>query len=173
MKSKGHTLWLVPTGNAYSKYSSLIKKIAKEYNAPVFTPHVTLIGEFLNSAEDAIEKTKQLVAGQKPFTIQVNQIGYQDYFWRTLFVYATKSPELQALHEKAKKIFNMELPPFMPHLSLLYGIFPQVVKDKIITEIGSGQSAEFEIEKVTLVKGGEIKDWQTIAEFPLADPRSV
>lgn len=167
MKSKGHTLWLIPTGEAHNKYSNLIKKLAKEYNSPVFEPHVTLLGEFLNPVEDCIEKTKQLVAGQQPFIIKMNNIGCQDYFWRTLFVYAEKSPQLQALHDKAKKIFNMELPPFMPHLSLLYGMFPQVVKDKIIKEIGKSQLAEFKVDKVILKKGGEIKDWKIISEFPL------
>lgn len=167
MKSKGHTLWLVPTGETFEKFDTLIQKLAKEYNAPVFEPHVTLLGEFMDPVENAVEKTKHLVAEEKPFTIKMNQIGCQDYFWRTLFVYATKTPQLQALHDKAKQIFNMELPVFMPHLSLLYGMFPKDIKDKIISEIGSDQSAEFEIEKVTLAKGGEIKDWKIIGEYSL------
>ncbi len=168
MKSKGYTLWLVPTGLAFEKYNKLIQKLAKEYNAPVFEPHVTLIGEFMDPVENAVEKTKHLVTGEKPFIIKMNEISFQDFYWRTLFVYAEKSQPLLALHEKAKQIFNMDLPPYMPHLSLLYGMFPQEVKDKIIESIGKDQSAEFKIEKVTLVKGGKVEDWKIIAEFLLS-----
>lgn len=70
------------------------------------------------------------------------------------------------LHNKAKEIFNMtKIPPYMPHLSLMYGNYPQALKDKIIQEIGKNQSTQFEVNSVHLVQGGEIKDWQIIKEF--------
>lgn len=173
MKSKGYTLWLVPTGEAFNKFSNIIKKLAMEYGTPVFQPHVTLLGEATDSEKEAIEGTKKLVVDQTPFIVKLNQIGYQDFYFRTLFVYAEKSQPLLALHEQAKEIFDMKhIPSYMSHLSLLYGIFPQEVKDKIIQEIGKDQSTEFEIEKVTLVKGGEVEDWKIIGEFSLADPGS-
>lgn len=168
MKSLGHTLWLLPTGTAYNKFENLIKKLAGEYNAPTFQPHVTLLGEFMQPQEECIEKTKQLVAGQKPFTVNLEEIGYQDYFFRTLFVYARKTGPLLNLHNKAKEIFQMQhIPPYMPHLSLLYGTYPNGTKEKIIKEIGKNQSTKFEVSSVHLVQGGEIKDWQIVEEFPL------
>lgn len=167
MKSLGHTLWLLPTGTAYDKFENLIKKLAGEYNAPVFQPHITLLGEFMQPQQECIEKTKQLVAGQKPFVVDLQEIGFQDFYFRTLFVYAQKTEPLQNLHNRAKEIFGMpNIPPYMPHLSLLYGIFPQTVKDKIIQEIGKSQFAQFEIKSVFLVNGGEIKNWQIVEEFP-------
>ncbi len=167
MKSKGYTLWLMPKGKIYEKYADLIKKLARENNAPVFQPHITLLGEFMQPQDECIKKTKQLVAGQKPFVINLKEIGFQDYFFRTLFIYAENSKQLLDLHNRAKEIFQMQnIPPYMPHLSLLYGAFPQTVKNKIIQEIGKDQSAQFEIESVYLNKGGEIKDWQIVKEFP-------
>ncbi|MFH1535709.1 MAG: 2'-5' RNA ligase family protein [Patescibacteria group bacterium] len=167
MISKGYTLWLVPAGQVFKKFNALIQKLAKENNAPVFCPHITLLGEIMLPRDECIKKTIELVKDQRPFTVALETIGYQDYYFRTLFVYAKKSPQLVKLHERAKEIFNMKIPPFMPHLSLLYGLFPQEIKDKIIKEIGKDQSAEFEIGKVILIKGGEIKDWKIVAEFPL------
>ncbi|MBI2315141.1 2'-5' RNA ligase family protein [Candidatus Daviesbacteria bacterium] len=169
MISKGHTLWLMPSGQTYERFADLIKKPAMEYNAPVFQPHITLLGEFMQLQDECIQKTKKLVTGQKPFVVNLQEIGFQDYFFRTLFVYAHKTSPLQNLHNKAKEIFQMQdIPSYMPHLSLLYGNFPQDVKNKIIQKIGKNQSAQLEINSVYLVKGGEIKDWQIISGFPLA-----
>lgn len=167
MKSKGYTLWLVPTGEVFRKFSNIINKLAKDYDAPVFDPHVTLLGEIMQPEDECIVKTKQLVKNQKPFIVNLEAIGYQDYYWRTLFVYAKKTPNLQNLHERAKKIFDMEVPPYMPHLSLLYGMFPVETKREIIKEIGRQQKASWEVNKVTLVRGGEIKDWKIVAQFDI------
>lgn len=167
MKSRGHTLWLIPTGEAYEKFSSLIKKLAEEYNAPVFMPHVTLLGDFLQPEEECISLTKQLVSDQKPFTIKMNEIGYEDSYFRTLFVRAEKKEPLLNLHNRSKGIFKKDIPPYMPHLSLLYGTFPVETKEKIIGEIGRNQSIQFEISSLHLIKGGEVENWRIVEEFPL------
>ena len=117
--------------------------------------------------EECIRLTKQVVHGQKPFTINMGEIGYEDFYFRTLFVRAKETEALLALHNRAKEIFKMNIPPYMPHLSLLYGTFPQTLKEEIIKEIGRNQSTEFEISSVHLVKGGEVEDWRIIGEFPL------
>lgn len=167
MQSKGHTLWLIPTGKAYKHFSNLITKLANEYNAPVFQPHITLLGDFMQPVEECIRLTKQVVSGQKPFTISMGEIDYEDFFFRTLFVKANKTETLLNLHNRAKEIFKMDTPPYMPHLSLLYGTFPIEIKEKIIKEIGRNQSIQFEISSVYLIKGGEIEDWYVVEEFPL------
>lgn len=168
MKSKGYSLWIVPTGEANNKFTNLIKKLAKEYQAPVFQPHVTLLGDFMYSEEESIEKTKQLVLSQKPFRLNLEKIGYQDFYFRTLFVRAKKNRPLLALHNRAKEIFKKNnIPHYMPHLSILYGTFPRSLKEEIIKEIGRDQSVKFEVNSVHLVKGGAIEDWRIIGEFPL------
>ena len=64
MKSKGHTLWLMPTGESYKRFSNLIKKLAKQYNAPVFEPHITLLGDFKQPLDECIKLIQQVVSGQ-------------------------------------------------------------------------------------------------------------
>jgi len=49
MKAKGHSLWLMPTGEVYDKFSILIKRLAGEYNTPIFEPHIILLGETMQS----------------------------------------------------------------------------------------------------------------------------
>ena len=83
MQAKGYSLWLMPTGEAYDKFSNLIKRLAKEYNAPIFEPHVTLIGEAMQSEEDVIRRAEKLVSGQESFPITLRTIDCQDSYFRT------------------------------------------------------------------------------------------
>lgn len=172
MYSRGYTLWLIPTGETNEKFVNLVRELAAENQAPIFQPHVTLLGDIIISEQEAIEKTKQLVSGQKPFTLNLGEIGYEDFHFRTLFVRAEKTDPLLALHEKAKKIFQkQDIPSYMPHLSILYGIYPVGLKEQIIKGIGKDQSSRFEVKSVHLVKGGEVSDWKIIGEYALLPPR--
>ena len=167
MIANGYSLWLMPKGEHYNKLADLIRKLAVEYSAPIFEPHVTLVGEVPQTSEDkVIELTQNLVIGQKPFPVTLNQIDYQDFHFRALFVKAEVTDPLQSLHNRAKQIFGIDIPPYMPHLSLLYGNYPNEVKEKIIAEIGREQRVEFEVDRVHLVKGGKVNDWRVVKEFP-------
>ncbi|MBU1000721.1 2'-5' RNA ligase family protein [Patescibacteria group bacterium] len=171
MKSKGYTLWLRPTGEANNKFASIIKKWAKEYRISMFQPHVTLLGELMCSEEnlekDLIEKIKELVSNQKPFKIELEELDYEDHFFRTLFVRAKKTEALLELNAQAKEIFKKKnTPPYMPHLSILYGTFTKALKEELVKEIGKNQSMKFEVSSIHLIKGGRVKDWKIIGEFP-------
>lgn len=165
MVSKGYTLWLIPKGESYDKFAGLIKKLANEYGGPIFVPHVTLLGDIKLTESEMIKRTSQLVKSQKAYSISLGKIAYEDYFFRTLIVLAEVIEQLQNLHDLAKKIFEMNIPPYMPHLSILYGEYPAEIKEKIIAEIGRDQTARLEAGSVHLIKGGEVKDWEIIKEF--------
>lgn len=167
MKAKGHSLWLMPEGEVYDKLSQLIKRLAEEYNAPLFKPHVTLLGEVMQSDEDVIKRAQELASGQKPFPITLRTVDYQDFYFRTLFVTVEETEPLLSLHNRAREIFEMQvIPPYMPHLSLLYGNFPQAIKKKIIKDIGRDQTSEFTVNRVHVFKtDGEANTWYQVREF--------
>lgn len=166
MYSKGYTLWLQPKGDIYKKFDYLIRKIASKLNGPIFQPHVTLLGEISIPEEEICNLSQLLVQDQKPFTINLNQIGYEDFHFRTLFVKAEVTAPLLKLHQMAKKLFDKEnIPLFMPHLSLLYGNYPPGIKEVIIREIDREQKARFEVNSITLIKGGEVSEWKVIGNF--------
>jgi 2'-5' RNA ligase len=169
MKAKGHSLWLMPIGNVYDKLSGLITRLAQEYKTPLFEPHVTLLGEAMQSDSDIFKRAEQLVSGQKPFPVTLRTVDYQDFYFRTLFVRADRTEPLLSLYNRAKDIFEMQdIPEYMPHLSLMYGNFPQLVKEKIISGIGIDQLTEFTANSVHLFKtDGEANTWRRVKAFPL------
>ena len=169
LKAKGYSLWLMPSGGAYNKLAALIKTLVEKYRSPLFEPHITLLGEIVLTEEDVIRRSQQLASGQKPFSTTLQTVDYQDFYFRALFVKAEKTKPLLALHNRAKKIFEMqETPSYIPHLSLLYGNFANPVKDQIIRDIGKKQKMEFRVGAIHLFKtDGEVKVWHEVKEFPL------
>ena len=157
----------MPTGEEYKRFADLIGKLARDYKAPIFQPHITSLGGIMLPEAEIVKRTKQLVLNQKPFTVNMGEIDYENYYFRTLFVRVDKTESLLALHNRSKEIFRMDIPPYMPHLSLLYGTFPVETKEKIIKEIGKDLSCQFEINSVHLVKGGAVEDWHIVGKFQL------
>lgn len=168
MTASGYSINILPKGEEYAKFETLIIKLAEQYNTPIFAPHITLLGQAAQDEDSARTLLKKLTQDQKPFKITLGKIDYQDYFFRALYVIADESPELLALYGKAKELAGKtNIPGYIPHLSLLYGDFPSEIKEKIIKEIGSEHPAVFEVNSLHLFHTeGEADDWYEVEEFP-------
>lgn len=168
MKTSGYTVNILPTGTEFIKFDNIIKKLADEYKTFIFDPHITLLGQASDNKESALELMGSLTSNQKPFTVTLNKVDFQDYFFRALFVLAEKTEPLLSLHEKAKRFFGKPgNDEYIPHLSLLYAEFPTEIKEKIIKEIGTEQPSSFVVSSIWLYKTeGESNEWYPVKEFP-------
>lgn len=168
MKAKGHSLWLMPENETYQKFSSLIQQLANMYNGPIFKPHITLLGEVLGEEEIIVQKAQELASAHIAFPVQLENVAYEDYYFRALFVRAEKTAPLQQLHDDAKRIFDMEAIPYMPHVSLLYGDYPKEIKEDIIKTIGEKQPTQLIIKNIYVYKtNGTATEWEKVAVIPL------
>ena len=163
-----YSLWLIPTGEVYNKFAKIISDLAKEYNAPIFEPHVTLIGGIVGTEEELSVKTARLAEIIRPFKIKLNRMDYFPERHRALIIRAEKTNELIEAKNRAIEVFNLPLVEYMPHLSLLYGDFSSATKEKIIRKLGSKFDDEFEIKSIYLyyTSGEEQEEnWHKIREF--------
>ena len=56
----------------------------------------------------------------------------------------------------------------MPHLSLLYGNFPQSLKEEMIAEMGPRLDVQFKVRSLHLYRThGEPRHWRQVARFGL------
>ena len=135
-KSK-YSLWIRPKGEAAAQLQSLINDLAKKYGAPVFEPHITLVGHIKADAKEITEakrKIDELAGKLEPFTVTLTEYGFMDEEHRCLYLLA-ESPRLAVAYEQAATLFpQVEHEHFrqMPHLSLLYGQYAPEVKREII-----------------------------------------
>ena len=127
--------WLIPAEPARRFFQSLIENLAREYDAPLFEPHVTIhVGA--NHA-DAAEKALSKAAREcQPTNLKAQGIDHCDEFIKTLFVQFASNGKLQQLHAitrtAAQDPVRYEL---KPHLSLLYKKMPAIARRELADSI--------------------------------------
>ncbi|MCW4032223.1 MAG: 2'-5' RNA ligase family protein [Candidatus Bathyarchaeota archaeon] len=164
-----YSLWLKPTGSIYQELAKIIENLSDKYSAPIFEPHVTLIGGLTDSENNIIKKTLRLVNLVKPIKIKLTRIGYLNEYYRCIFLIAEETKSLMNMNLKAREIFgHKQDTKFLPHLSLLYGNFNSKLKEEIIRSLSDKINIEFEAESICLIstRNGP-KDWYKIKRFLL------
>ena len=71
-------------------------------------------------------------------------------------------------HAMAAQAFGRDAEAYMPHVSLVYGSFPESRKLEIIGALPAAVRTSFLVKSVTLIRSDnmEPKDWHEIAEYP-------
>ncbi|HAG83677.1 MAG TPA: cyclic phosphodiesterase-like protein [Cyanobacteria bacterium UBA12227] len=138
------SFWLIPSEQDRSFFQDIIDSLAKEHNAPTFTPHVTIYsGEYIpdESLDELIEKATQRV---QPFSLRVDSISYTNEFTKTVFVQFQPHPILTQISET---IHRNSLHPsdftLNPHLSLIYKHLSEEIKIDLANSIKLPKSEVF------------------------------
>ena len=164
-----HSLWLKPTSSIYQELVKIIENLSGKYSAPIFEPHVTLIGGLTDSEDNIIKKILRLINLVKPIKIKLTRIGCLNEYYRCLFLIAEETGSLINANLKTREIFgHMQNAKFLPHLSLLYGNFDTKLKEEIIKSLRDEFDIEFEARSIYLVSTrNKPKDWYEIKKFSL------
>ena len=168
-RSIGLSLWLQPSGELYDELGKMISQLSSKYGAPIFPPHVTLLGDLLGDEKEITTQAQQLASRLEPFQITLTTVDYLDSYFRCLFVHAEETPALVEANRLARNIFHREQDPrFMPHLSLMYGTFDDETKKRIIESIGREFNKSFPVDRIHLLScNGEPKDWYRVQALML------
>ncbi|MGO8818581.1 MAG: 2'-5' RNA ligase family protein [Terriglobia bacterium] len=163
------SLWIVPAGDARDRLSLILDRLSAGYGAPEFRPHVTLLGSCVGPRSELIHRTAQVASALRPFVLRLNEMDFLDAYFRCLFVRAAPTEPLRRAHRAACQAFcRHREPPFMPHLSLLYGDFPPSLKEKMIAEIGPRLDIQFKVRSLHLYRThGAPSQWRRVESFGL------
>ena len=172
-----YSIWLMPEGDVFDKFSKLIIKISDEYNSPKYQPHVTLLGGLVGfTKEEVMSKASELAKSIEPFTITLTEVTYpasypndHEAYYRSLYILAERTQPLMKANELARTMFSREGdPPFNPHLSIMYEPFPAETKEEIISKIGREFNVGFEVNNIYLWSDkGLPHEWKLIKKIPL------
>ncbi len=164
-----YSIWLMPSRNTHAELSNLIARLSQRYAAPVFPPHVTLLGNLNGNKKELVAQAETLAARIRPFPVNLTTAGYLNEYFRCVFLQAEATPALLEANRLARNLFlHRQDSEFMPHLSLLYGIFNARTKQQIITSIGPELPRSFMVHTVYLFStAGDPKDWRQVAQFAL------
>ena len=164
-----YSLWLMPKGKVCDRLTRTLQHLSMQHNAPEFPPHVTLLGSCVGKRGEMMRRASRLAANLRPLTIRLGKIDFRDEHFRCLFVHAgPKDPLWKAYQVACRQFGRMPEPDFMPHLSLLYGNFPQALKKEALAELGPRLATQFKVRSLHLFKtDGEVREWHEVANFPI------
>ena len=159
----------MPGGDVCRRLSRTLHGLSAQLNAPEFPPHVTLLASCVGEAREMIQRAGRLAASLWPFTLHLEELDFRDEYFRCLFVHATLTEPLRNAYQAACQEFpRARRPPFMPHLSLLYGNFPPAMKEQLMGELGPRLDVQFKVRSLHLYRThGEPRLWRRVARFGL------
>jgi hypothetical protein len=97
MTATTYHLWLKPTGASYEVLAGLIGALAKKLSAPVFEPHVTLLGHLEGSERDHIQRAIRLGERLEPFWIALGNASYQSEYFKCRFLKVNESAPIMKI----------------------------------------------------------------------------
>lgn len=164
MTEATYHLWLKPTGSPYDMLAGAIHELARELAAPVFEPHVTLLGHLEGTEREHTRRTKALARELRPFSIVLTEAAHGDTRFQCLFMRVQASAAVMDAHARARRLFHRGKGAYMPHLSLAYGLFPEGRRREMIARLPAALRTSFEVSAVYLIKAEseDPKDWHEI-----------
>ena len=164
-----YSLWLLPPKQIQLEYSEIVEKYSKKLNFPSFEPHATIVGEFEGEKNDVVNKISSVTNISKKIAITISEISISTTFFQCVFARIDPTPRIIDLQMNVSFALNLKNSNFfMPHISLVYGEYPSVVKYKIAKEINL-KTKEFQAEKLCLINANDYdpETWEHVAEFTL------
>jgi 2'-5' RNA ligase len=168
-------LWLKPSRGASGQFGDVIQQLALELDAPIFEPHITLLGHLNGSEPEHVAKSKELALHLRPFPIIVSRPGFGEDYFHCVFLVVHMTLPLFDAHALARRIFHQEGDGrFLPHLSLLYGQYSENRKKDIIAKLPASLSLPFEATHLSLIRSRseDPKDWEEMWTDMMGNDRS-
>jgi 2'-5' RNA ligase len=165
-----HYLWMVPEAQAHRRLAALIESLSAPLGAPVFEPHVTLLGTLEGPADALVEHTGRLAAALPEFEVRPAGIEHLRQFYRCLFLRLEMTQALARARALAQQVFRIadSDPDYLPHLSVLYGEYPVATKRRLQETVTPQNLAPFRVDRLQLVAGAARPEaWRRVATMSL------
>lgn len=165
-----YSLWLMPSGQVGEALAGIITELGREFLAPVFPPHVTLLGGLKGAIPELTIRARLVAEQLGPYDLALGRLDYLDEYYRCLFVRILETEPVLRANDIARRVFGrLGGPAYMPHLSLLYGDFTPDAKESIIKRIGTSLDYRFLATELYLYStSGETSTWRNCGKFELA-----
>ncbi|WCL82295.1 haloacid dehalogenase [Saprospira sp. CCB-QB6] len=157
------SLWLIPNHQAYQELAQLITGLYSLDDSPRFCPHLTLLSGLSEPAEQLAPKLAAWAEAILPISLDFHPCGELEAHYRCLFLNKQANSKIDQLRAEAQTLFeHLELHPFVPQLSFLYGALP------IFKEEAKDQSIPLHFDRLQLVHTApRPNEWELLAEIKL------
>jgi 2'-5' RNA ligase len=101
------------------------------------------------------------------FTLTLEKFKAENAYFRALYIQIQEQDKMLALHKHASNVFSMDAnPAYKAHVSLLYGNYPQELKEASMKSLSMPSTRNFLVNSIHLYRTeGETSDWYRVQEF--------
>ncbi len=163
-----YSLWFRPVGGAEQVLQQSVAKLAEAYGTELFQVHVTLLGNIERPLPEVVAKVKQITTELEPFELTLGAVDFSNTYFQCLFARIQTTATLMNAFDVTARMFDRDPQQFyMPHLSLVYGNFTMVDREKMAAVVTVPQ-VSFWVNQIEIIKSApHPRDWQTVATVPL------
>ena len=179
MENRLLTLWLLPEPTTLAPLQSLILKLSEKFGGPSFSPHITLLSRITVSQDVALERSARLADVTHPLTVSSGRILWSSEYFQGLIIEIGLTQDLLRARRRAEHLFpDHTSGPFVPHLSLAYGLIDKTRASEARQEIAGQIPRDFVcggLQVVYASRGINVESWRSVRTFPLGNdsPRSI
>lgn len=160
------SLWLVPQPEDAAYLQGIIDQLAEKYQAPRFSPHVTLAGR-LQVSEQYQSSLSDLAAATPILQLHNQGLDHSATLFRTVYIRTSLADSLVTLREQVYELWpENAVKPFMPHISLIYKELTSSERQLIIQALKIKETFIFDtLAVVSPQQPGEwtaVETWQTL-----------
>jgi hypothetical protein len=125
--------WLIPAAPHLTGLAEVIAEFARRFDAPLFTPHVTLFSGACSSGNPQ-QVLEELAANFTAIGLTATGVNFTDEFTKTLFIEFAAMNELTRISAFLQRHSDSRY-ELKPHLSLVYARLANEVKRSLVREI--------------------------------------
>jgi hypothetical protein len=129
-------LWLLPSEEDRNFIAEIIRDLALEFDAPLFSPHLTLYQGITFDEDNLAEILERLVSTFDPIDLKVRAIASSDLFYRCIFIDLIDEARLVEISGSFMKSLQHQEPYTLePHVSLLYKELTPETRSTVLSRI--------------------------------------
>jgi 2'-5' RNA ligase len=163
-----YALWLKPESEVRDILKRIIDRLAGEFDAPGFEPHITIASGIRMNVDEMVGRLEGVAKATEPMTLYLGDTDFRDSYYRSLFVRIAPNDALLELRERSLREFHLEHEPYLPHISLMYREMDSGKKQQIIEQVGKRFDLVFIPDKIHLVRvSGPPETWEELLYVPL------
>lgn len=165
--SKGYWIWAQFDNSCTQRLLKIKNELENLMKGPIFDIHLTLSGPLKDLDQKSKKKFLDLKEHLKKVEIEIQDYGFKQKYFESLFIEVRKSEKLLNLKKFVDSKFNLETEVYFPHISLFYGLENELTKIDIINQLPQ-LPKNISIDKLSLVKVDEdIKLWEVVQQIEL------
>lgn len=169
LDERSYSLWLLPPPAVGRHYAAMIDTLSQRLGTPRFEPHITLTGRTEASEDVVMAATQELARRLAPVPVRLAGAAHTDAYFRCLYVWAERTPELLFAHRLACELLAQPADKdFMPHVSLVYGNLDAAKEEEVLEAIGGRLPLSFVADRIALyLLAGSPDGWRQVAALAL------